>query len=49
MYIVGRNGSGKSNFLDSLRFIADALNSSLDKALDARGGHAEVLRGSVSV
>ena len=36
--LVGPNGSGKSNFLDALRFIADALNSSLDHALRARGG-----------
>lgn len=46
MFIVGRNGSGKSNFLDALRFISEALNSSLDKALDARGGHSEVRRRS---
>ena len=26
MFLVGRNGAGKSNFLDSLRFVADALN-----------------------
>ena len=37
-FLVGRNGSGKSNFLDALRFVADALNSSLDYAIRARGG-----------
>ncbi|RKU19992.1 chromosome segregation protein SMC [Candidatus Poribacteria bacterium] len=37
-FLVGRNGSGKSNFLDALRFVADALNLSLDHALRARGG-----------
>ena len=26
--LVGPNGSGKSNFLDALRFVADALNTS---------------------
>ena len=31
-FLVGRNGAGKSNFLDSLRFVANALNSSLDHA-----------------
>lgn len=36
--LVGRNGSGKSNFLDALRFLADALNTSLDRALRVRGG-----------
>ena len=37
-FLVGRNGSGKSNFLDALRFVADALNLSLDHALRTRGG-----------
>ena len=37
-FLVGRNGAGKSNFLDALRFVADALNSSLDYAVRARGG-----------
>lgn len=36
--LVGPNGSGKSNFLDALRFVADALNTSLDQALRIRGG-----------
>lgn len=44
MFIVGRNGSGKSNFLDALHFIADALQGTLEKALGARGGHSEVRR-----
>ena len=41
-FLVGRNGSGKSNFLDALRFVADALNSSLDYAVRARGGIDDV-------
>ena len=44
--VVGRNGSGKSNFLDALRFIVDALESSLDHALRARGGIDSVRRKS---
>ena len=36
--IVGRNGAGKSNFLDALHFIADALRTSLDYAVRSRGG-----------
>jgi predicted ATPase len=44
--LVGPNGSGKSNFLDSLRFVADALRTSLDHALRERGGIAEVRRRS---
>ncbi len=45
-FLVGRNGSGKSNFLDALRFVADALNSSLDHALRARGGANDVCKRS---
>ena len=46
MFLVGPNGAGKSNFLDALRFVADALNSSLDHALRDRGGINEVRRRS---
>ena len=42
--VVGRNGAGKSNFLDVLRFTADALHLSLDRALRERGGFGEVCR-----
>lgn len=45
-FLVGRNGSGKSNFLDALRFVADALNSSLDHAVRARGDIRDVCRRS---
>ena len=38
IFLVGRNGAGKSNFLDALRFVADALNMSLDHAIRDRGG-----------
>ncbi|MFN3076439.1 MAG: AAA family ATPase [Alphaproteobacteria bacterium] len=46
MFLVGRNGAGKSNFLDALRFVADALNNSLDHALRERGSLNEVRRRS---
>lgn len=46
MFLVGPNGSGKSNFLDALRFVADALRSSLDHALRERGTIKEVRRRS---
>src|SRR6266566_3509562 len=46
MFLVGPNGSGKSNFLDALRFVADALRSSLDHALRDRGGLKQVRRRS---
>ena len=45
-FLVGRNGSGKSNFLDALRFVADALNSSLGHAIRDRGGINDVRRRS---
>lgn len=44
--LVGRNGSGKSNFLDSLRFVVDGLTTTLEHALRERGGLAAVLRQS---
>ncbi len=45
-FLVGPNGSGKSNFLDALRFVAEALRFSLDHALRERGGIREVRRRS---
>lgn len=45
-FLVGPNGSGKSNFLDGLRFISDALRTSLDHALRDRGTIKEVRRRS---
>ena len=46
MFLVGPNGAGKSNFLDSLRFVADALNLSLDHAIRDRGGIDNIRRRS---
>jgi predicted ATPase len=45
-YLVGANGSGKSNFLDALHFVRDALSGSLDNAMNERGGLSEVRRRS---
>ena len=45
-FLVGPNGSGKSNFLDALRFIAQALRFSPEHALRERGGVNEVRRRS---
>jgi predicted ATPase len=44
--LVGRNGSGKSNFLDALRFVVDSLQTSLDHAIKSRGGIDAVRRRS---
>jgi len=44
--LVGRNGAGKSNFLDAMRFVKDALQTSLDHAMRERGGIDAVRRRS---
>lgn len=46
MFLVGRNGVGKSNFLDALGFVSDCLRVSLDHALRDRGTIREVRRRS---
>ncbi len=45
-YLVGANGSGKSNFIDAMHLVRDALTGSLEVALNERGGWAEVRRRS---
>lgn len=45
-YLVGANGAGKSNFIDALHLVNDALIGSLDNALNERSGLAEVRRRS---
>jgi len=44
--LVGRNGAGKSNFLDALRFVTDSLETTLDHAMKSRGGIGSVRRKS---
>lgn len=45
--LVGRNASGKSNFLDALAFLRDAMKTSVSEAVDRRGGWSSVAsRGS---
>lgn len=47
--LVGPNGAGKSNFLDALRFVADAVDYAPDQAIALRGGLGQILhRGSQS-
>src|SRR3954471_14774816 len=38
--LVGRNASGKSNFLDALAFLRDVLAGGANAALQAHGGAA---------
>ncbi|MER5652862.1 AAA family ATPase [Streptomyces sp. NPDC002131] len=42
--LLGLNAAGKSNFLDALRFVRDALVQGPAEAVAARGGWEEVLR-----
>ena len=44
--LVGPNASGKSNVLDVLRFISDALRSDLESAINARQGIGAVRRSA---
>ncbi|MBN1103380.1 MAG: AAA family ATPase [Deltaproteobacteria bacterium] len=43
-FLVGPNGAGKSNFVEALRFLKESLRTSLDQALQERGGIGEVRR-----
>ena len=45
--LVGTNGSGKSNLVDALRFVADALSTSVAAAINTRGGLRAVRRVSL--
>ena len=44
--LVGRNGTGKSTFLDVLRFVRDSLRLGLDTAISQRGGVSAIRRWS---
>lgn len=44
--LAGPNAAGKSNFLDALRFVRDALRTSPGQALEPRGGLEEILHRS---
>jgi predicted ATPase len=47
--LVGRNGSGKSNFLDALAFLRDAITFNLPEALKRHGGLQSILCRSAPV
>ncbi|OQR63512.1 hypothetical protein B6E66_14450 [Streptomyces maremycinicus] len=44
--LAGSNAAGKSNFLDTLRFVRDALHTSPGQALERRGGLEAILHRS---
>ena len=41
-FLVGQNGSGKSNFADAFAFLAEAMSSPLQAVLEHRGGFPAV-------
>jgi predicted ATPase len=41
-FLVGRNGSGKSNFVDAFSFLSEAMSSPLKAVFDRRGGISAV-------
>lgn len=47
--LVGRNGSGKSNFLDAISFLSDSLNTSLINAAETRGRMRSLLPQSDTI
>ncbi len=42
--LVGRNGAGKSAFIDALRFVRDALRSNVEEAVRQARGLGEFVR-----
>ncbi len=42
LFLVGRNGAGKTNFAEIFSFVADAMSSPLQAVFDRRGGIASV-------
>ena len=44
--LVGKNGSGKSNFVDVFHFVSEALQFGLDSAVTNRGGIGRIRRWS---
>src|SRR6266700_4448890 len=41
-FLVGANGSGKSNFVDAFSFLSDTMSAPLQAVFDKRGGIANV-------
>jgi predicted ATPase len=40
--LVGKNGSGKSNFLDAIAFVADVIRAGTSEAIDRHGGLSSI-------
>ena len=46
--LVGRNASGKSNFVDALAFLRDAVRYNISDAINRRGGMGSLLCRAVN-
>lgn len=44
--LVGRNGSGKSSFVDAIKFVRDALRIGIENAITDRNGFSSIRRWS---
>ena len=44
IFVVGRNGSGKSNFADAFAFLSEAMASPLQVVVERRGGFSAISR-----
>ena len=42
LFLVGRNGSGKSNFVDALAFLSESMTIPLQSVMERRGGMGRV-------
>ena len=42
LFLVGRNGSGKSNFVDALAFLSECMSDPLQSVIEKRGGLGRV-------
>jgi predicted ATPase len=45
-FLVGRNGSGKSNLVDALTFLSDSMTNPLPTVFTRRGGGRAVCDGA---
>lgn len=41
-FLVGANGSGKSNFVDAFSFLSESMSAPLQAVFDTRGGISSV-------
>lgn len=47
--LIGENASGKSNILDCLKFLSEAVEGNLREAVNKRGGYEKIVFGGNKV